>query len=73
MNRIIKKAFLGISVICGLASAASVKSPFVTVPWNGYSGAASFTFDDGFYQAEPLSQILEDMPEVKVTSLLIWV
>lgn len=70
MNRIIKKAFLGISVICGLASAASVKSPFVTVPWNGYSGAASFTFDDGFYQAEPLSQILEDMPEVKVTFFL---
>lgn len=30
-----------------LAAAAAHAGPITTVPWNGYAGAATFTFDDG--------------------------
>lgn len=66
----IKTLFGELLIACGLMSASFAASPLKTVPWNGYSGAASFTFDDGVFQIETLPQILGEMPEVKVTFFL---
>ncbi|MBO7413708.1 MAG: polysaccharide deacetylase family protein [Fibrobacter sp.] len=42
--------------------------PVTTVPWNGYVGAVSFTFDDALKnQIDNLKPILEGLPDVKVT------
>ncbi|PZW61302.1 hypothetical protein [Fibrobacter sp. UWR1] len=61
------RAWVGVLLFaCGIMPAVAA-NPFQTIPWNGYSGAASFTFDDGVFQVEHLPQMLEEMPEVKVT------
>ena len=42
--------------------------PVKTVPWNGYVGAVSFTFDDALKnQIDNLKPILEELSSVKVT------
>jgi len=66
------KNYIGkcIGMALAICSQCFAVSPFVTVPWNGYSGAASFTFDDGLYQVEELPQILAEVPEAKVTFFL---
>lgn len=64
------RAWVGVLLFaCGIMPAVAA-NPFQTIPWNGYSGAASFTFDDGVFQVEHLPQMLEEMPEVKVTFFL---
>lgn len=64
------RAWVGVLLFaCGIMPAVAA-NPFKTIPWNGYSGAASFTFDDGIYQIETLPQIFLEMPDVKVTFFL---
>lgn len=64
------RAWVGVLLFaCGIMPAVAA-SPIKTVPWNGYSGAASFTFDDGVYQIETLPQIFLEMPDIKVTFFL---
>lgn len=56
---------------CGIACVSHAAPPFITVPWNGHPGAASFTFDDAIDdQIENLTPILEAMPNVRVTFFL---
>ena len=41
------------------------ETPIKTIPWNGYVGAVSFTFDDAYAnQVENLKPILDDLPDV---------
>lgn len=48
--------------------------PVTTVPWNGYKGAVSFTFDDGLEShVNALNEILLSMPDVKVTLFLSYI
>lgn len=55
-------------ITCGLVPASFAASPIKTVPWNGHTGAASFTFDDAMdNQLQNLTPILEEMPDVRVT------
>lgn len=72
--RNISKTLFGASVY-GLAFALATNvmaaAPFVTVPWNGHVGAASFTFDDAMDdQIKNLTPILEEMTDVRVTFFL---
>ena len=46
----------------------AMAGPVQTVPWNGYVGAVSFTFDDALKnQIDNLKPILEELSGVKVT------
>lgn len=71
-----KHHFMGIWLaaavaISGIVSIAFATAPFVTVPWNGYSGAASFTFDDALEdQVKQLTPMLSELPDAKVTFFL---
>lgn len=70
-----KKKFMGAAfssgLLFGLAGAPMAATPLTTVPWNGYSGAASFTFDDTMDdQIQNLTPILEELPDVRVTFFL---
>ncbi len=40
------KAVLKPVVLMSLLGAVAYAGPITTVPWNGYPGAVSFTFDD---------------------------
>ena len=52
----------------GALCSATIAGPITTVPWNGYVGAVSFTFDDALTnQIQNLKPILDEMPDVKVT------
>ena len=58
-------AVFALTFVCTLAAWAG---PITTVPWNGYVGAVSFTFDDALKnQIDNLKPILEGLPDVKVT------
>jgi len=70
-----KKRFMGAAfssgLLFGLAGAPMAATPLTTVPWNGHSGAASFTFDDAMDdQIQNLTPILEELPDVRVTFFL---
>lgn len=61
------RSFLFFMCVVGFAFAG----PITTVPWNGYKGAVSFTFDDGLpSHTDVLSKMLLSMPDVKVTFFL---
>lgn len=58
------------AIVCGciLSVNSFAATPISTVAWNGYSGAATFTFDDGLAsQVNNLKPILDQMPDVHVT------
>jgi len=58
------------AIICGciLSVNSFAATPVTTVAWNGYSGAVSFTFDDGLSsQITNLKPMLDQMPDVHVT------
>ena len=58
-------AVFALTFVCTFAAWAG---PIKTVPWNGYVGAVSFTFDDALKnQIDNLKPILEGIPDVKVT------
>lgn len=72
MNTKFLKSWICLAVmVCGFVSAGLAATPFTTVPWNGHSGAASFTFDDAMAsQVTELTPILNEMPQVRVTFFL---
>lgn len=45
----------------------SIKNPVTVIPWNGYSGAVTFTFDDAVESQAKNLDFLNDIPEAKVT------
>ncbi|MEN9308432.1 MAG: hypothetical protein RL173_2364 [Fibrobacterota bacterium] len=53
---IVKKLLVGLV----LSATALTAGPITTVPWNGYAGAATFTFDDGMS-----SQVTTLMPALR--------
>ena len=58
-------AVLALAFFCTVSAWAG---PVSTVPWNGYVGAVSFTFDDALKnQIDNLKPVLERLPDVKVT------
>ena len=60
-------AVLALAFFCTVSAWAG---PVSTVPWNGYVGAVSFTFDDALKnQIDNLKPVLERLPDVKVTFL----
>lgn len=70
-----KKRFMGAAfssgLLFGLAGAPMAATPLTTIPWNGHTGAASFTFDDAMDdQIQNLTPILEELPDVRVTFFL---
>ena len=50
-----------------LAAVSAFAGPITTVPWNGYKGAATFTFDDGLHSQTNNLTFLDNMPDVSVT------
>lgn len=44
-----------------------LKNPITVVPWNGFSGAVTFTFDDGTESQAKNLNFLDEIPEAKVT------
>lgn len=69
MEKKIMGACMGAALTIGsLATSGMAATPFTTAPWNGHTGAASFTFDDAMDdQLQNLTPILEEMPDVRVT------
>jgi peptidoglycan/xylan/chitin deacetylase (PgdA/CDA1 family) len=61
-----------ISVVAmSLMGAAAYAGPITTVPWNGYPGAVSFTFDDcEISQLNNLGDYFEKNQDIKVTFFL---
>lgn len=60
-----------IFAMCAVVAHCFAAHPFTTVPWNGHSGAVSFTFDDAMEdQIVYLTPILQEMPDVRVTFFL---
>ena len=58
------------AIICGciLSVNSFAATPVTTVAWNGYSGAVSFTFDDGLgSQITNLKPLLDKMSDIHVT------
>lgn len=58
------------AIICGCVLSVNSFSaaPVTTIAWNGYAGAATFSFDDGLgSQITNLKPILDQMPDVHVT------
>lgn len=65
-NNAFRAAFMAAFLSGALGT--SFAGPVTTVPWNGYVGAVSFTFDDALAnQIQNLKPILDDMPSVKAT------
>jgi len=64
-----KQGFIPIALLLSVSLFAFVwAAPVTTVPWNGYVGAVSFTFDDALKnQIDNLKPILEELSSVKVT------
>lgn len=59
-----------VAIICGciLSFNSFAATPVTTVAWNGYSGAVSFTFDDGLgSQITNLKPLLDKMSDIHVT------
>ena len=55
-------------VVMSLMGAAAYAAPITTVPWNGYPGAVSFTFDDSeISQLNNLGEYFEKNDDIKVT------
>lgn len=52
------------ALTAALLAAAAMAGPVVTVPWNGYPGAASFTFDDACQ-----SQLTNVVPALKARKI----
>lgn len=66
-----RAAVVASSVSLSLAGLCMAETPIKTIPWNGYVGAVSFTFDDAYAnQVENLKPILDDLPDVHVTFFL---
>ena len=57
MNRSLRARFVSGALLC--AASVVIAGPVTTVPWNGYTGAASFGYDDG----RP-SQLTNLMPQL---------
>ena len=57
--------------VMSLMGAAAYAGPITTVPWNGYPGAVSFTFDDcEISQLNNLGDYFEKNQDIKVTFFL---
>ena len=66
-----RAAVVASCVSLSLAGYGMAETPIKTVPWNGYVGAVSFTFDDALAnQPQNLKPILESLPDVHVTFFL---
>ena len=64
------KAVTVCSIAFGLTG-FSMAAPIKTIPWNGYVGAVSFTFDDALEnQVQNLKPVLDGLPDVHVTFFL---
>jgi peptidoglycan/xylan/chitin deacetylase (PgdA/CDA1 family) len=71
LKRAMRAAVVASSVSLSLAGLCMAETPIKTIPWNGYVGAVSFTFDDAYAnQVENLKPILDDLPDVHVTFFL---
>lgn len=65
------KAVLKPVVFMSLLGAVAYAGPITTVPWNGYPGAVSFTFDDcEISQLNNLGEYFEKNEDIKVTFFL---
>jgi peptidoglycan/xylan/chitin deacetylase (PgdA/CDA1 family) len=65
------KAVLKPVVLMSLLGAVAYAGPITTVPWNGYPGAVSFTFDDcEISQLNNLGEYFEKNEDIKVTFFL---
>jgi peptidoglycan/xylan/chitin deacetylase (PgdA/CDA1 family) len=53
-----------IFVLPALASLAAFAGPFTTVPWNGHSGAVSFTYDDA--RSSQIPNLLPQLDALKI-------
>ena len=63
-----RNPFFAVPVLAFFCTFVAWAGPVTTVPWNGYVGAVSFTFDDALKnQIDNLKPILEGLPDVKVT------
>ncbi len=71
LKRTMRAAVVASSVSLSLAGLCMAETPIKTIPWNGYVGAVSFTFDDALAnQPQNLKPILDELPDVHVTFFL---